>query len=359
MSLNTYPAEIAATLLDLKNHYADFEENNRGKNGFLVFARNSVSNSHVAIKFYAGEPGAARHDEPRLLAAIQSRNVLSILDARTISDEWGYFITPRCFEGDLDDYIGLNPSAHSAIDVALGICSGCSSLHAKGMLHRDLKPANIVISDRSPKIADFGSVRSIDLSTKDAPASRHSILYRPPESFSTGRYSVRGDVYQIGVVTYQLLGGELPYDGMWYLSTSQRKQFERITDDVDRSLFVDSVIRQRAEAGKIINLGSLPGWVDESSRRAIRRMTIPDPLRRLGSVADVAAEFTAMRNRMGNWYWEGVFAKLQNGSGVIELRPTANGSGVYDAYRDSGSGFRKIPKIQSGSISELASTVGK
>ena len=97
------PAEIVACLKDLETHYSNYQENGRGANGYLWFAKNRISQAEVAIKFYTGEPGDRRHDEPKLLSAIESPNVLPIYDARNVSDEWGYFITPRCCGGDIDD----------------------------------------------------------------------------------------------------------------------------------------------------------------------------------------------------------------------------------------------------------------
>jgi len=124
------PSEIASTIKALDAHYTDFVSNDRGANGYLWFAKNRISHAEVAIKFYAGEPGDRRHDEPRQLSTISSPNVLPVLDARNVSDDWAYFITPRCNGGDLDDLINARPSVHEAIDVVLGIRTGESAVHA-------------------------------------------------------------------------------------------------------------------------------------------------------------------------------------------------------------------------------------
>lgn len=168
------PNEVASALTDLADHYQDFETMDRGANGYLYFAKNKVSKMDVAIKFYAGEPGENRHDEPRQLSALTCPNVLPILEARSISDEWAFFMTPRCFEGDIDDVIESNPSVHTALDIAIGICAGVSSIHAAGMIHRDLKPGNIVMLAGTPRIADFGSVTAIEEGHQDVRASRHA-----------------------------------------------------------------------------------------------------------------------------------------------------------------------------------------
>lgn len=354
-SMCALPGAVENSLYELADHYWDFEQNERGANGYLFFAKNKVTNASVAIKFYAGEQGEARHDEPRQLCLIKNRNVLPILDARSVSDEWGYFATPRCFEGDLDDLIANQPSVHEALDVVLGICNGVSAIHALKMLHRDLKPGNIVMQAGTPQIADFGSVRMLSDGESHVTASRHSILYRPPESFATGRYSAKGDVYQIGVVLYQLLGGYLPYDGIEYLSPKELLKFASIGDPVDRSIFVDGVIRKRAEAGSLLAHSSLPPWVTGVAKRALRDMTSPDPKNRCSSVADVAAALTHLRAAMANWRWNGDVAVLRTEGKTIELRPADEGTPLYQAYQVSSidAPFRRVPGLKPGCLTDV------
>lgn len=349
------PSSIQAALAELSNHYVDFEQNERGANGYLFFAKNKITNARVAIKFYSGEQGDARHDEPRQLCLIQSRNVLPILEARNVCDEWAYFVTPRCSEGDLDDLIATQPSVYEALDVALGICNGVSAIHALKMLHRDLKPGNIVMQASIPQIADFGSVRLLSGADGHVSASQHSILYRPPESFATGRYTAQGDVYQIGVVLYQLLGGHLPYDGNEYLSTRELKQLASIGDPIDQSIYIDSIIRSRAVAGTLLRVDSLPAWITGTAKRALRYMTSPDPQSRCSSVADVAAALTQLRATVENWRWEGDVAVLRTEDRTIELRQADEGISLYQAYRASsiGAPFRRVAGSKPGSLADV------
>lgn len=351
------PKEVNDALDELFKHYDDFDENTRGANGYLFFAKNRVSGSQVAIKFYAGEAGDRRHDEPRQLSSINSLNVLSILDARSVSEDWAYFITPKCSEGDLDDFIKCRPSVHEAIGVALGICAGVSSIHLLNMLHRDLKPGNIVLHEKIPRIADFGSVRAIANGEEDVTASKHSILYRPPESFASDRYSIKGDVYQIGLVTYQLLGGKLPYDGMHYLNAKEKKAHSRIEDNIDKSLYVDSVIRRLAERGELVRFESMPPWITQSVKRELRAMTNPNPKERLAVVADVAASLTRMRAKLADWKYKNDNVQVMLDGRLIELRP--NSSGAYVAFQKKDSDFRKMPTIKPNSLVELVKHFSK
>lgn len=353
MSDQDPPAEVQATLEQLSAHYVNFEPNFRGANGYLYFARNRITGADIAIKFYAGAPGDARHDEPRQLSAIRSANVLSILDAKDVSDEWAYFITPRCFEGDLDDLIATAPSAHSAIDTALGICNGVSAIHALRMLHRDLKPGNIVLQAGAPQIADFGSVRALSQGSSEVKASQHSVLFRPPESFATGQYGFAGDIYQIGLVTYQLLGGALPYDGESYLNGKERQLYGELSNWADKCIFVDDAIRSRAVSGRLLRYESLPPWVNGAAKRVLRTLTHVDAKQRPGTVAEVAALLTQMRAAVFNWQWAGDTAVYRAPGRVVELRALDNDD-LYQAYLSiDGGAFRKQPGTSAAPLKQL------
>ncbi|MER9894078.1 protein kinase [Mesorhizobium sp. M0119] len=349
------PEELQAALRDLERDYEGFDFHPVGNNGYLVFARNRISGIAVAIKFYYGAPGERRHDEPKLLASIQSPNVLPIIDARNLSSEWAFFLTKRCGDGDLDHYMQGRPSARRAIDVALGVCAGASAIHASGLIHRDLKPANIVSDGGIPLIADFGSVRRLAEGQADLPASGHSALYRPPESFETGRYSFLGDVYQIGLVTYQLLGGSLPYDPMAYFSKKNLKEYDELSDDVQRSQFQDGVIHRRAAAGELMDLRSLPPWVRGVAKSALRSMTHPDVGQRLKNAADVAAALTRVRADTLDWQWVDNVARLELADRIIELRPTANG--LYEPLQAKEGLFRRIPSTLNAPLGALVARV--
>jgi serine/threonine protein kinase len=345
------PEEITACLNDLDLHYSDFERVERGGTGYLWFAKNKISQARVAIKFYAGESGDRRHDEPKLLCQLQSPNILPIHDARNVSEDWAYFITPRCAGGDLDDLIESQPSVHECVDIVLGVSHGVSAIHAQGMVHRDLKPGNIVMDGGLPRIADFGTVRILDPDLSVTTASQHSPLYRPPETWGNNSYTRAGDVYQLGLVAYQLLGGRVHYDGRNYLSAAQRKTYEAIEDTVDQSLFVDAAIRSKAENGTLADLSSLPPWITPAAKKALRAMLHPTPEERLRSMADVTAAMHKLRGDTDNWSFQGDVARLEKSGKLLELRPT--GSLSYEAFQQKTGSFRRVPGMQPGTLAAL------
>jgi serine/threonine protein kinase len=207
------------------------------------------------------------------------------------------------------------------------------------------------LNQNTPRIADFGTVRVLDNGSDVTSASQHSGLYRPPESFANNQYSRSGDVYQIGLVAYQLLGGALPYDGRKYLSPRERKAYEAIEDPIDKSLYVDNVIRRKAETGALADCTSLPPWISASAKSALRQMTHPDPHQRLASMADVAAAMSQLRGTLRNWRFIGPVAQLITADRVIELRPTA--SNQYEAFQQKKGMFRRMPGMESSTLADL------
>jgi serine/threonine protein kinase len=349
--MDSLPAEISNALIALESDYESISPHPIGANGYLFFAKNRISGKDVAFKFYYGAPGERRHDEPKLLASINSPNVLQIIDARNLSNEWAFFITPRCYEGDLDTFIETKPSVTQAIDMALGICNGVSAIHQKNLIHRDLKPANIVCECGAPLIADFGSVRKLEDGEIDVPASGHSALYRPPEAFGLGRYSALGDIYQIGLVLYQLLGGALPYDPFFYFKKRDHNEYEAISDDFDRSKFQDDVLFRLATTGNLVKLSSLPPWIRRNTKDAIRAMTHPAPTNRISTLPDVVSLLTKIRSNNANWRWNENVAVLQTNGRTIEVRPLANG--CFQAFQSISGGFRRVPSVPNGTLKEL------
>ncbi|MBF0098780.1 MAG: protein kinase [Magnetococcales bacterium] len=349
----SYPDDVKEGLDVLGHHYTDFEENIRGANGYLFFATNKVSYQKVAIKFYYGQPGERQHDEPRQLAAIISPNVLQILDAKNINDELSYFVTPFCNEGDIDDLIRSQPSAHRAINVATAICQGVSAIHAKQMVHRDLKPGNIVLDNGIPKIADFGSVRAIEEGKSTTCASRHSILYRPPESFTENQYGKCGDVYQIGLLTYQMLGGKLSYDGEDYLTRKDRIKYKALSDLVDRSILLDDAIESRICDGTLVNFSSLPPWVSSSTKQCLKSLIALNVGDRISMVSEAAARLSRVRSTLCDWRWNDGIASL---SQQIEVRPV--GGEQYEAFHLGRTGsVRRMQGVSRGTLQQVVNQV--
>lgn len=197
---------------------------NKGANGYVFFGRNKILNRKVAIKYYYWGSDPRLHDEPRLLSQIESPYVIPVLNAGPVGSNWAMFQTPYCEYGDLDGMIEATTlSTHAAIDRITEVLTGLSVLHTSDLVHRDTKPGNILIGDTGcAMIGDFGSVKAVSEEGRVNSASGQSALYRPPESFSHSEYTKVSDIYQCGLVFFQLLGGHLPSKERELLDTAGR-----------------------------------------------------------------------------------------------------------------------------------------
>lgn len=275
----------------------------KGANGYCFFGINSFTNSRVAVKIYYYGKKRDLIAEPQNLARLSTPNIIKILDAGPISDEWGYFITPFCKHGDLDDLISKRQlGQHEAIDLACGVLSGLAYLHGQGFVHRDIKPANIFVTDEHiPVIGDFGSVKRITDSSVFVSGSGHSILYRPAESIKEDSYSMIGDIYQVGVLLFQLCGGSLPYTEEDHMTIKQKETWQKLRDPFDRSRFVDSIICEKIVRGKLLELDTLPLWLDKKVRAVIKKATNTFPEKRFQSPSHFLNELSSLKKNVDNW----------------------------------------------------------
>lgn len=281
----------------------------KGSNGYILFGNHNIQKKRVAIKFYYF--GEDYHDEVSLLSQIKSPNLLNILHARTIENGYAYFVTEEITGGDLDNYIGHNRfSQRHAVNITKGILNGIIELHkdSNRLLHRDLKPANILIdSNNNPLIADFGSLKRIPDGQIYVTGSKHAALYRPPESHND-EYTFCSDVYQVGLVFYQLLGGYLNYNEESYLSNAQRKEYYKLPGDCEKSKYIDLILKKLSEKRKLVQYESLPHYVGNSIQKIIAKATNPDPDKRYASASEFMLKLHELGplpdwNRINNEYW--------------------------------------------------------
>lgn len=104
---------------------------------------------------------------------------------------------------------------HAVVAVMQPILDALAVAHRAGLVHRDIKPENVLISyDGAVKIADFGLVRAVAA----ANVTSNSVIlgtaaYLSPEQVSSGRADARSDVYSAGILAYELLTGDTPFEG--------------------------------------------------------------------------------------------------------------------------------------------------
>lgn len=94
-----------------------------------------------------------------------------------------------------------------------GMAAGLSFLHDKGIVHRDLKPSNVFSENGVVKVGDVGLSKFISESRKSAHTQSVGTVYYMAPEVARGRYGREVDVYALGIILYEALVGEVPFDG--------------------------------------------------------------------------------------------------------------------------------------------------
>lgn len=350
------PRAIQDKISVLANTYVIDGNESKGANGWLFYATNKITNLRVAIKFYYWGVEPELHVEPRMLAQFNSPNIVPLLVAELIEDGWACFISPR-FVSDIEGLIARGGiTVHQSLDIAINVLSGVGALHAGDIVHRDLKPANILLgNDGVAAVGDFGSVATIN-GRGEAPASRHSILYRPPESFATNLYTPVGDLYQVGLVVYELVGGELSKDPSRWMTVRQRAEHDAIASECDQSLYQDDVLRGVITSGRLVNSNSIPFWVPSGVKKLIRRQTATSAERRLSTAGQMMASLVRLRRGAVNWVGAdfGALATFEGGS----ARVVVNGADVCVEI-DRGKGWRRDKSMERTNSGESCDAINR
>ncbi|MEJ2898766.1 serine/threonine-protein kinase [Acinetobacter sp. NS-4] len=309
-----YGKEIAKLFIE-KQELEFLSCNQDGANGEIILAKNRHLNREVAIKIYDHEKDSIIH-EPTLVARINHENIVKVHDAGLLSSQGystSYYVMERAQES-LTSYLSHECiSTQMALKLFKDLLKGLSCLHSKeyNLIHRDLKPDNLLVESESLKIGDFGSVKQLNSSNKSF-VSKHSILYRPPESFGAqGFFDKKSDIYQAGIILAELLGCSLSTDGESYLSPRDRKRFNALTRYADKAIFVDKVIEDRITTQKLIDYSRFPFYVDSKLISIVRKMVCSYD-KRFNSIADVLAALTVYERYKKNWIED------ENGNFVLE-----------------------------------------
>ncbi len=352
------PAPVKSKLIALCKDIEITKRSRNGANGWLFFGTNRIHGQKVAIKFYDWGGKAKYHAEPKHLATIDSPNVIKILDASYVDTDYAYFITPYCINGDLDKEIcnGIRGN-NRAVSVVRGVLSGLSHLHSSNLLHRDLKAENILIDDDDKAIiGDFGSVKKIPKGNTSVPGSGHSLIYTPPESITSGLYGVPGDIYQVGMVLFQLLGGRLPYEESSWLNSRDLKKYRSIGDEIDKQLFARECIKKKIEKGKIVVLSTLPPWVCTPLQRTISKACNIAPAKRYQSCSEFLARLNSISGVVHDWVIEaGIPTRICNNT---RYRVAYNSKKeIHFVEKDKSSGWRKDNSFEGSSLKELVEEI--
>jgi len=202
-----------------------------GGMGTVYRAHQTTVGRDVAIKVL--RPELARDEqavfrferEARVAISLDHPNLVRVFLSGRLSDGRLYIVMEllegRSLADELDEH-GW-PSLERALIMTMKLCAGLGAVHAAGIVHRDIKPENIYLVRRGRdtdfvKLVDFGIARVVQAEGV-GPATTQSgrvfgtATYISPEAATGEDTDQRSDIYSLGVLTYQLLTGELPFEG--------------------------------------------------------------------------------------------------------------------------------------------------
>ncbi|WP_300616898.1 bifunctional serine/threonine-protein kinase/formylglycine-generating enzyme family protein [Dokdonella sp.] len=158
--------------------------------------------------------------EARTIARLDHPNIVDIFDVGRTSDGSLYYTMPYLPNGDLLER-NLRDDPQRVLEIVRALAEALGFAHDQGIVHRDVKPENVLFDtlDR-PMLADFGIALNASHALR---VTREGIAigssgYMSPEQARGQPIDGRSDLYSLGVICYELLTGELPYQGADSLS---------------------------------------------------------------------------------------------------------------------------------------------
>jgi serine/threonine protein kinase len=277
----------ARQLLAIIGHYRILRLLGEGGMGSVYLAEQENPHRVVALKVI--KPGFVNTEvlrrfeqEGQALGRLHHPGIAQIYEAGTADSGFGTqpYFAMEYIEGQtlLEFAEGRHLNLRDRLELIAKICDAVNHAHQRGLIHRDLKPGNIIVDEAGqPKILDFGVARVTD---SDVEATRQTDLgqligtlnYMSPEQVlaDPGELDIRSDVYALGVITYQLLAGKMPYD-------TNRKALHEVVRTIREEDPVPLSSIQRIYRGDIATI--------------VAKALEKDKARRYASAAELAADF--------------------------------------------------------------------
>ena len=198
--------------------------------------RDRMLNRYVAIKVlkkeYREDESFVRkfRSEAQAAAGLLHPNIVNVYDVG--EDRGLYYMVMELVDGiTLKEYIEKKGrlTHKEVISIAIQMCAGIGAAHAAGIIHRDIKPQNIIISKEGKvKVTDFGIAKAVTSNTISTNAMG-SVHYTSPEQARGGYSDQKSDIYSIGITLYEMVTGQVPFDGDSTVSVAIKHLQEEIT----------------------------------------------------------------------------------------------------------------------------------
>ena len=156
-------------------------------------------------------------NERQILASLEHPNIAHLIDGGTTDDGLPYFVMEYVEGEAIDQYVERSDiGLGERLDLFREVCSAVSFAHQNLVIHRDLKPSNILITkDGKVKLLDFGIAKLLKTDGDLQTATQYFVFtpeYASPEQVRGEQLTTATDIYSLGVILYELLSGNRPYN---------------------------------------------------------------------------------------------------------------------------------------------------
>ena len=213
----------------------------RGGMADVVLGRDQLLERPVAVKILFAEFATDSafverfRREAQAAAGLNHPNIVGVYD-------WGresntYFIVMEYVDGrSLADLLRTEGTLHPdrAADIATDVAAALGFAHRNGVVHRDIKPGNVLISSAGlVKVTDFGIARAITHNAEEALTQTGSVMgtatYFSPEQAQGKTVDPRSDLYSLGVVMYETVCGQAPFQADNPVAVAYKHVQEQVT----------------------------------------------------------------------------------------------------------------------------------
>ena len=255
-------------------------------------AEDEVLGRNVALKLlgsrYAEDPEFRERfrREARAAAGLTHPNIVGIFDRA----EWDGtpYIAMELVDGrtlkELVNQRGPMP-VDVAVDLTEQLLKALGYAHRRGLVHRDVKPQNVIIDgEGQAKVADFGIARAVNSDMTETGAIVGTVQYLSPEQAHGQPVDQRSDLYSAGVVLYELLTGQVPFDGEAPVSIALKHVSEspappsQLRPGLPPA--IESVVLRALEKDPAFRYQSADEFITalENARRAPTRRVVQEPV---------------------------------------------------------------------------------
>lgn len=292
-----HPAEDAAIGTVVLGRYRLVRVIGEGAMGRVYEAEQQMGGAtrRVAVKALHATLGKSRElmerfrRECELVIQLEHPNTIRFLDFGDLPDGRAAIVMEYVDGETLADRLERGPLSVEQVDrIVHQVCGSLHEAHQRGIVHRDLKPENVMLTERAGeqdvvKVCDFG-IAKIDTEGESRLTQQGAVLgtpkYMSPEQFHGSNLDARSDVYSLGVMVYEMLTGELPFEA------------GNVFQWAERHLQAEPTPMEAHPAGAM---------VPEARRRAVMRALAKDPNARPATVLDFARELTGMAETPSAW----------------------------------------------------------